>query len=119
MTRLTARDREIITQARSLRGTPLMDGLRERTGNKDIMSAFTDGWGEAMHLLGELDAIIEREPDPGTPAVLLPEERAALAAARSRADHREPVPPYVVAALIAAIDRLTGHLPQAEDGTDG
>ena len=66
MTRLTPHDRDILTQARSLRGTSLLDGLRERTGNTDALSAFIDGWGEAMHLLGELDALVTRLDEDGT-----------------------------------------------------
>lgn len=64
--RLTDRDREIIEQARSLRNTPLMDGLRERTGNTDVVSAFVAGWGEAMNLLAEYDAIVTRMDEDGS-----------------------------------------------------
>ena len=60
MPELTPRDEEIRAQALSLRNTRLMDGLRERTGNKDVMGAFTAGWGEAMNLLAEYEALVSR-----------------------------------------------------------
>ena len=65
-TRLTDHDRELLAQAHSLTVTPLMDGLRERTGNTDTISAFIDGWGEAMHLLTEQAAIITRLTEEDT-----------------------------------------------------